>query len=76
MSMDTTVSKTICTPKNINIPKRNINKTNFKGETQLHIACLKVWIYSYTILLNTLGKFSFNHIFNNSFLKFQDMIVL
>ena len=24
------------------IPKKNINKLNTKGETQLHIACLKV----------------------------------
>ncbi|XP_014470814.1 PREDICTED: BRCA1-associated RING domain protein 1-like isoform X2 [Dinoponera quadriceps] len=51
ISMGTTVCKTICTPKNTYIPKRNINKTNFKGETQLHTACLKRNIERVTTLL-------------------------
>lgn len=38
-----TISTTIDTPSSrSNIRKRNINKPNPKGETPLHVACLKV----------------------------------
>jgi hypothetical protein len=43
MSMDNTTSSVIHTPKKQNyVSTKNINKPNFKGETPLHVACLKV----------------------------------
>ncbi|XP_012220734.1 BRCA1-associated RING domain protein 1-like isoform X2 [Linepithema humile] len=42
ISLDNTVSTVVITPrKQSNIRKKNINKPNFKGETLLHVACLK-----------------------------------
>ncbi|XP_011879954.1 PREDICTED: BRCA1-associated RING domain protein 1-like isoform X2 [Vollenhovia emeryi] len=42
MSLDNTISTVLHTPrKQDHIPMRNINKPNHKGETALHIACLK-----------------------------------
>lgn len=44
MSLDNAVSEIFNTPKKHSYIRKNINKQNAKGETQLHTTCLRVCI--------------------------------
>lgn len=50
ISLDNTVSEIFSTPRKHSYIRKNINKPNSKGETQLHITCLKVYIPNTVII--------------------------
>lgn len=56
MSLDNTVSEIFSTSKKHSYIRKNLNKQNAKGETQLHATCLRVSIANINIVFFFLLK--------------------